>query len=636
MFKEGANSIVLKWYTPKVLNNEGVHIFRQENGGQWVRMTQTPVRRKQEFEETLDEEDNFWETLAEEISKGVPLNGLIKVQFLVKTFMSEKYSDYLGIKWEDKSARKGNVYRYKAVRLKNQQEYVIGVSKTIEWKGEKRKAAPEEFDLVLEKKEIKLKWKLDEYKYYGYNVYRQMEGEKELKMNERPIVPSAKVDEKTGKETYPEYLFVDKIKKDKTYYSYRVEGLDFFNRASEKTRKLGIASGDVTPPYSPIDLTDKEVNPLEGRVVISWTPRYTEDVAGIYLSRSMNIEGPFVRLSNEMMSWDDSVYVDTSISRSGNYYYRATAVDGTGNEAHSLPVLIDYQDVIPPSSPRGILAQADSGLVRISWEPNAEDDLMGYQVYRSIVAKFDKDKYILINGDPIADTLITQRMPVNVKNRFYYFAVAVDSSYNRSKPSELVSVQFPDVVPPERPQLKAVVQKGNFLEVEWLPNVDEDLAGYHMYRKSTIDSVYRRLNIAPIPAFGFRYVDRSAEQGVVYQYALAALDSASNHSAFSDALTGKLRATKNRYAFHSVNVDRKRRNKRIKLQWETDIPENKLRGYVVFRRTKKRKRLEPVTSLTKETAHVDRSLDPKKRYVYQIKAFVIGGRPLISEEISAQ
>ncbi|WP_199615539.1 head-tail connector protein [Paenibacillus alkalitolerans] len=87
-------------------------------------------------------------------------------------------------------------------------------------------------------------------------------------------------------------------------------------------------------------------------------------------------------------------------------------------------------DVTPPDAPKGLAATAGNQLVNLTWNPNAEGDLAGYNVYQG--------------GAKITSTLLTNasyQVTGLINGVTYTFQVsAVDNSGNESTLSTAVRV----------------------------------------------------------------------------------------------------------------------------------------------------------------------------------------------------
>jgi fibronectin type 3 domain-containing protein len=141
-------------------------------------------------------------------------------------------------------------------------------------------------------------------------------------------------------------------------------------------------------------------------------------------------------------------WIDTSIEYGKTYRYamRALAQYGANTVAGdmSLAVSITPQDVFPPRTPEGLVAvpipAAFGGpAIELSWQPNADTDLAGYNVYRS---QQSGAGYRKLNVEPILGPAFSDRT-AEVGKTYFYVVAAVDKAGNESKPSAEVSAVIP-------------------------------------------------------------------------------------------------------------------------------------------------------------------------------------------------
>ncbi|HTH53855.1 MAG TPA: fibronectin type III domain-containing protein [Edaphobacter sp.] len=135
--------------------------------------------------------------------------------------------------------------------------------------------------------------------------------------------------------------------------------------------------------------------------------------------------------------------LDRTALRGQQYIYRAQridtiALDGKRYELRgelSAPITLTMKDSFPPSPPHGLAAipgsPSGSPTIDLSWEPNTETDIAGYNVYRryGTTGIFQRLTTKPVLGPAFSDTA------ANLEGTYTYRVTAVDGSGNESSPS---------------------------------------------------------------------------------------------------------------------------------------------------------------------------------------------------------
>jgi hypothetical protein len=142
--------------------------------------------------------------------------------------------------------------------------------------------------------------------------------------------------------------------------------------------------------------------------------------------------------------------VDRGIEWEKSYTYWITPVtywEGEGEKGEvegedSPPATILAHDTFPPATPQGLQA-VNSGLpdqpfIDLTWSPNTEPDLAGYNVYRLT----DNQRWIRINNETVK-TPAFKDSTVQPGQQYAYAVAAVDVRGNESARSEQASESVP-------------------------------------------------------------------------------------------------------------------------------------------------------------------------------------------------
>ncbi|MBN2415224.1 hypothetical protein JXO52_05255 [bacterium] len=290
-----------------------------------------------------------------------------------------------------------------------------------------------------------------------------------------------------------------------------------------------------TPPAVSPRLSGEQAG---NRIHLSWKyPDWSGDRSDLAIRFRLERKGPtgdFTPVQNKILpriGADFYHYYDDAVRQGGTYTYRIQTVDVAGlSGPWSNGVSVAFNDILPPSKPTGITAEAAGTSVRLSWQPNPEPDLSHYDVYRMELEKADS---IRINPAPIpsGETVFTDAGIV-YRHTYYYTIVAVDSAGNESQPSEVVHALATDTTPPDPPSGLTAVVKDRAVTLSWRPVADSDLSGYRVSR-SMNDETFFPIHegcITDTTCFDSGPEGKTLEPGRHYYYAVKAVDSLDHSS----------------------------------------------------------------------------------------------------------
>jgi len=593
--------IQLKWIYEYLYHPEGFNVYRSSESASWTKLNTTPIVPRKSLPDghgLNKEESDLHAALIASPYEDLRVS-IIRAFVLIKSIYNNEMAGYSGIMYHDKTAQKGTKYTYKIALVNGAAEQELAQSKEIMCSEYSKPMPPENPTLNRKKNYITFNWKPELYRYYGVEIYRTEAGkdgyEKITTIGPRAIQPKS-----AKKYNENSIFFVDTNIVYETAYMYKFQAVDYFNQRSEMSVEVAAPMQDFIPPQMPFGLK-LTPNSVIGKVNVVWEAIDEVDLAGYNVYTSQNPDSSFIKVNAELIPKEIKSYNLAGMSV-GGHYFSVSSVDIAGNESLSGLMFTEIKDVEPPSAPQNFLSEATSGEIKLSWRANSESDLLGYYIQKSLNHKNPEDnRYINVNSSPIKETQYVESLSKNIKNKFVYRVVAIDTNFNRSKPSINSLAQMPDVTPPLTPLIKNVYLEDKNIRVDWLKNADTDLAGYNLFRSSLNDSILKeQVNVRLISKSFDTYLDRRTAQGKSYSYMIEAVDITGNISKISSpfkivvpsaAITDSISITKANY---------NAKKKQITVQWD-EMKNHEMKGYVVY--LKQGKAFKPVSGLIAYTEY---------------------------------
>lgn len=296
----------------------------------------------------------------------------------------------------------------------------------------------------------------------------------------------------------------------------------------------------------------------------------------------------------------------------------------------------DYQDNIylitnvrpntGPSAATGIGLTANGSGLNLSWNVNTEGNLAGYNLYRSTSAG---GAYTKVNGDLITGTTYSDTSAF-VGQTYYYQLRAVDVHGTEGANATTSGTRTLDNAPPAMPSNPTSVGSTGSISLNWLNNLEADLAGYNVYRSATPDGTFVKLNSGLLTSSD--YVDLSAPTSATSYYRITAVDTTGNESAAATTnayrpASGAVPAAPTNLASSSVTATS------ITLTW-TDNASNET-GFVIERQNGDGTWTQVGTTGANVTTFANTGLSSGVTYVYRVRAENVSGPSGYSNTFSA-
>ncbi|WP_299432850.1 hypothetical protein [uncultured Aquimarina sp.] len=348
--------------------------------------------------------------------------------------------------------------------------------------------------------------------YNSYIIERSETGDTFKRLGDIPYTAINKEKSKNARTIY-----VDSITNDKNYV-YRIKGVSSFGEIGPASNIVQ-GEGKNVLKYVP-HLKTKNIK-SENEAELTWTfpEEGNNDITGFTLKRSDTDLGAYKPVVTNIPPTARKISYDKL--RASNYF-KITANGKNNNQRDSFSMLVQPIDSIPPEKPIGLKGKVDStGVVQLQWEPNTEEDIKGYRVYRG---NLKNEEYSQITNSPHENHTFVDTVKVESLNaKVFYRIIAVDQRYNMSEPSETIELIKPDLIPPTSPVFTSYNIEDGKVKLEWANSSSQDVEAHYIYRKGKEDPNWTLLYQSP-KFKNKSYQDKKVEEGNYYSYTIIARD----------------------------------------------------------------------------------------------------------------
>jgi hypothetical protein len=177
----------------------------------------------------------------------------------------------------------------------------------------------------------------------------------------------------------------------------------------------------------------------DGEIIIDWNNNSDADLKGYKIYRKID-DNVYTHLAFTTNNY----WIDDSLSYDETYFYSISAIDIWGEESQrSSEVSAKPMNRYKPQKPRYIIINARNWegkmSVFLSWEPNKETDIAGYNIYRSLNYNFTADSTTIIYF--VKDIQFNDTNNIQLYVNYYYKIRAVDKGNLLSEESSVSSDQ---------------------------------------------------------------------------------------------------------------------------------------------------------------------------------------------------
>ncbi len=548
----------------------------------------------------------------------------IETRYSFALFVADQSIDVAevaGLKFTDKKTIKGEKYLYRVYPALQPKSYRIDTGSVFVAVDE-RTILPKPSGLGADftDKSVNLHWSTRYYSdiFISYIIERSDDNGKTFKSIDN--LPFINVTPET--KNYPsDYIYrLDSLPENDKLYIYRVKGKTSFGEISppsDTVQGMGIETILAVEPVLNF------VKPLmNGSVEIRWLypDSLIKNIQGFVVARASMAAPKSYKDISKILSNTARSYEDTKPDKEN--YYVVKAVDINGKVALSFPIMGLLKDSVPPLPPTGLFAKVDSsGIVKIRWKKNKEEDMLGYRVYMSNSLR---EEFMFLSKGTVMDTNYTDTITLNtLTKKAYYKLVAIDQHFNPSDFSQPIELKRPDIVPPSAPAFDKLESLSEGIKISWKPSTSNDVVAHVLYRRIAGEKKWVTIAVVDSSKKVRDYYDKSVEKRKSYEYTILAVDDSKLESDLASPIEIAFIDDGKRPDISRFRATLEREKKIIELKWDYEL--KNVKRFLIYR-IENGSEIRLYKSVEgNQFVFMDKSLLPNTTYQYRVKAVLIDG-----------
>ncbi|MCG3650851.1 fibronectin type III domain-containing protein [Aliarcobacter butzleri] len=348
---------------------------------------------------------------------------------------------------------------------------------------------------------IGFEWqRVDDSRVVGYNFYRTdlQSGEKTLKLI-RAI------------ESRYTTHYVDKELEPKTKYAYQISSR--LNDGSESVTTDAYVA-ETLPRIVPVNGA-QAISNLPKKIKLLWQPHPDQRIQYYRVEKYNTTLNEWIHLAtvNQRLSAE---YLDTGLENNTTYQYRIKAF--TFEDVESAPTKTLSAKTKPaPKSPTNVKASNNiPKKIFLTWSPSQNQDIIGYDIYRSSYSSFGFSKVTNVNS-----TTTEYTDSVDDDGRTYYYRIIAVDKDNLESADNITATKGMSLPKPIRPTITSAQIQGS-VNLSWQAG-DNRAVSYNVVKKIK-QNFFQYKTVIFNNISGTSFSDSDIVSGVDYKYSVQAID----------------------------------------------------------------------------------------------------------------